>query len=545
MRNRRKRIILLGLVLLSLPAAAAMAQLRADQVLVVANAASKESQALARTYIATRGIPEKNLVLIETTTESEISRAEFEAQIALPIRQALVQRELEEKIRCICLIYGVPLKVLAPTPVTGQAADAWRRVLVESHKRLAAGTEQLEKLATLLEDLSPADVAKLRALLDDPQELVGKLPSIDTLKEQIPRLAHKALAAAGEVSPATLRELARAGVHRAIDHLLGQKGLAARMTGASRETRLAAIEKLASLEPRILELRQARSSEPTARKLSALLLEARGLAGAYAFALEVLSADESDLSEASVDSELSLLWVEDYELSRWLPNPLHWRHEREAQEGLPPALMTARLDAPSATDAEKMLTASVETEKVGLKGKVYIDAGGVPRARSYDDNLVELSRLLQRSSVSVRLDKQRAVLPRNSAPDAALYVGWYSLGKYVPAFLWNKGAVGWHISSSEAATLRDPNSQAWCVKMIQNGVAATLGAVDEPYLAAFPLPQEFFPLLLTGKLTIAECYWRTAPHTSWRMTLIGDPLYNPYKASPALRPGDLPRGLLP
>jgi uncharacterized protein (TIGR03790 family) len=543
--NCHKRAILLTLVLMSLPAASAMGQLRADEVLVVANSADKDSVALARTYLAQRDIPQKNLILIETTTEPEVSRAAFEAQIALPIRRAIVQRDLEEKIRCICVVYGVPLKVRGPTPATGQAADAWRRVLAESHKRLAARSRQLDQLATLLQDLSASDAGKLRSLLEDPEQLVGKLPSIDKLKEQIPRLTRQALAAARNVSSAALRELAQAGVHRVIDHVRGQKGLAARMTGASRETRLAAIKKLASLEERILELRQDRPSEQTARKLSALLLEARGLTGAYAFALEVLSADESDLSEASVDSELSLLWVDDYELSRWLPNPLHWRQERQAEGRLPAALMTARLDAPSATDAEKMLTASVETEQVGLKGKVYIDAGGMPRARSYDDNLVKLSRLLERSSLSVRLDKQRAVLPRNSAPDAALYVGWYSLGKYVPAFLWNKGAVGWHISSFEAASLRDPNSQAWCVKMIQNGVVATLGAVDEPYLAAFPLPQEFFPLLLTGKLTIAECYWRTVPHTSWRMTLIGDPLYNPYKASPALRPGDLPRGLLP
>jgi hypothetical protein len=79
--------------------------------------------------------------------------------------------------------------------------------------------------------------------------------------------------------------------------------------------------------------------------------------------------------------------------------------------------------------------------------------------------------------------------------------------------------------------------------MIQNGVVATVGAVNEPYLSAFPLPQEFFPLLLTGKATLAECYWRCIPHTSWRMSLLGDPLYNPFKGSARLSAEDLPKGL--
>jgi hypothetical protein len=35
--------------------------------------------------------------------------------------------------------------------------------------------------------------------------------------------------------------------------------------------------------------------------------------------------------------------------------------------------------------------------------------------------------------------------------------------------------------------------------------------------------------LVQGELTLAECYWRSLPFTSWMQTLIGDPLYRPYK----------------
>src|SRR4029077_17075437 len=112
---------------------------------------------------------------------------------------------------------------------------------------------------------------------------------------------------------------------------------------------------------------------------------------------------------------------------------------------------------------------------------------------------------------------------------AALYCGWERLGKSVAPFDWVPGAIGYHMASSEMTTLRDANSQVWCKKMLEDGVAATIGPVYEPYLGAFPRPEEFFALLVQGDLTLAECYWRTTPFTSWNMALVGDPLYRPFK----------------
>ena len=50
---------------------------------------------------------------------------------------------------------------------------------------------------------------------------------------------------------------------------------------------------------------------------------------------------------------------------------------------------------------------------------------------------------------------------------------------------------------------------------------------------------------MTGRLTLAEVYWRTVPWASWMQTCIGDPLYNPYKTNPPLAIGDLPPTLRP
>jgi len=63
--------------------------------------------------------------------------------------------------------------------------------------------------------------------------------------------------------------------------------------------------------------------------------------------------------------------------------------------------------------------------------------------------------------------------------------------------------------------------------MLKDGITATMGAVDEPYLAAFPKPDRFFGQLINGKC-LAEAYYRTKPYNSWQMVLIGDPLYRPF-----------------
>jgi len=221
--------------------------------------------------------------------------------------------------------------------------------------------------------------------------------------------------------------------------------------------------------------------------------------------------------------------------------------------------MTARIDAPSAALARRMVSDSIAVEKRGLSGTFYIDAGLLPRfaaarpGRSgkngyqiFDARLRTLhSFVLTRTRMKVVLDTSAGVFAPGKCPDAALYAGWYSLKRYVAAFKWKRGAVGYHTASFEAADLRNAKSLQWCPQMIVNGVAATLGPVDEPFLTAFPAPEQFFPLLLTGKYTIAECYWRTTPKVSWQMTLIADPLYNPFKANPKTTVDVLPRALLP
>jgi uncharacterized protein (TIGR03790 family) len=254
-------------------------------------------------------------------------------------------------------------------------------------------------------------------------------------------------------------------------------------------------------------------------------------------------------SEAAVDSELSLLWWDHYELRRWQLNLHYFQVPEKMREGKPPVLMVSRLDGPSVAVVKGLVDQAVEVEKKGLEGKAYFDARGIPfdpktdtghGYGGYDESLREAAKLLREAAkMDVVLDDKPELFAEGSCADCALYCGWYSLAKYVPCCKPVRGAVAYHIASSEAVSLRDPKTRQWCKCLLEDGVAATLGPVAEPYTFGFPKPAEFFGYLVTGKYTLVECYWKTSLFTSWMTVLVGDPLYNPYAKNPKMVPGEV------
>jgi uncharacterized protein (TIGR03790 family) len=244
---------------------------------------------------------------------------------------------------------------------------------------------------------------------------------------------------------------------------------------------------------------------------------------------------------SAFDSELALVRVENYDLSGWVPNPNFVGFKnRELKISAAEVLMVSRIDGPTEDVVKRIINDSVEVEKGGLKGKAYFDARWPKPSRENESNVegsafydlsihLAAERVEKSGRMPVVLDDKQELFKEGQCPDAALYCGWYSLARYVDAFSWKPGAVGYHIASSECATLKNKDSQVWCKRMLEKGVAATLGPVSEPYLQAFPVPEAFFGLLLDGRLTLVECYALSLPFLSWQMVLIGDPLYRPFK----------------
>jgi len=71
------------------------------------------------------------------------------------------------------------------------------------------------------------------------------------------------------------------------------------------------------------------------------------------------------------------------------------------------------------------------------------------------------------------------------------------------------GAVGYHIASFELLSLHEPTETGWVHGLLSDGVRRHPRPRAEPYLLGFPPPTSSFPCLMTGKLTLAEVYWKT------------------------------------
>jgi uncharacterized protein (TIGR03790 family) len=584
---RSKNRILLAVLLVTITTVAHRAggatkppweSLKPDQVLVVANADSLASRDLASFYASQRGIPKRNIVLVKTTEKYLISRKSYQETIHRPIIQAMLERRIDRHIRCICLMWGVPVRISesqAKKPTSASEIETFYKT--QTKEALAKMTVYHELLALVgnapskLPVIPPDRIENVADLFNTPlPPPAKKIPTRKAMFAKLSKAVARRQVKVRFMSDETKKPLAERQLMALQREIYGLRGLieytkdvqAVKPPDAKLLTKM--LEKAENTLVRIGRTGTPKSITNARDRIKLLKLSGglRLVAGYTPMSGKSSHGPRRKVNKlltkttASLDSELALIWKGDYRIEGSLGNPLHWRIRKTAGEkGKGKTLMTARIDAPSVALARRVITDSIAIEKTGLKGVLYIDSGLPTRFakaknnagyRAYDARFRALhSFVTKHTSMKVVLDTSPGLFAPGKCPNAALYAGWYSLRKYIPAFTWNRGAVGWHTASFEAADLRNPKSRQWCPQMLTNGVAATSGAVDEPLLMAFPAPEEFYPLLMTGKYTLAECYWRTTPRVSWQMTLIADPLYNPFKTNPQVSTRDLRPGLAP
>ena len=291
----------------------------------------------------------------------------------------------------------------------------------------------------------------------------------------------------------------------------------------NQESKLKELSRLAEQEEKILErLKQSDLKDSEEYK------QVNGRLAQLRAAIDRINGKETS---ASVDSELSLVLFDSYDLYRWQPNMLN----DEVRNRNSITLMVSRLDGPDYDIIKGLVDKAIVAEKQGLKGVAYIDSRGIKSRNTYgryDQSLRNMAAFFKSETEVLVIEERAAKLfSPGTCPQTALYCGWYSLRKYIDAFDFVDGAVGYHIASFEAANLRDPDSNQWCPSMLMDGITATLGPVTEPYLHTFPEPKAFFTKLYEGNCLV-EAYYRTKPVNSWQMLLIGDPLYKPFKKNP-------------
>ena len=547
----------------------AAAALRADELVLIVNRNEPAGAELAQFYARTRHVPDGRILTLDLPTGDEIPAKQYAREVVPAVRAFLHDHGLDRQVRCLVTFYGVPLRIAARSNTPAEAAElnATRAALTDMPQRMRPGLEAVEAVAQRMDPTFKPPTTGLT--LDDidrrwaaaSQTVSSQLPTIPDPNHRSELGRQFFLAAVPLLGQfATLRaeqlDLTLHPDRQAVDTPKLQAGVAAYGRAMSEA-----------------DADEATPEDALARaKLRRVAEESFGLLR-YTRVLhdEVDDLDERHGTQA-FDSELSLVHWRAHPHNyvggapyasgtaggrpQWFPNPLSYQFAGVPHAMQPATVMVTRLDAPSAELVKAMIATGVRVEVKGLRGKIVIDSLGAKPGQdpeghkgygTYDATLRRLDEMLAgRPDLDVLFDDKPELLPPHSASDVALYVGWYAVGGYVPSCSFAGGAVAMHVASYTLLTLRDPAHVNWATGLLNDGVVATIGPVAEPYLFSFPHADDFFPLLMTGRLTLAECYWRTEPLASWQMDCVGDPLYTPYRADPVMDVADLPprlRGL--
>jgi uncharacterized protein (TIGR03790 family) len=212
------------------------------------------------------------------------------------------------------------------------------------------------------------------------------------------------------------------------------------------------------------------------------------------------------------------------------------------------AWLVTRLDGAGADEAIALIDRTRAAEEriaaEGLTGTVYVDGrygDAEPAADaefgSYEWgewNMWGTRRVFEEAALyDVVWDGNEAEFGTDPAPtacpDALYYAGWYSFYNYNDCFEWTVGAIGGHLDSCSACDIR--NAGTWAGSALLDGITATYGAVNEPYVAGMPEYDQFYYYLLQGA-NFAEAAYESTVVGGWMMVWVGDPLYRPYAAEP-------------
>ena len=514
----------------------ALAELTADHVAILANRNSPDSLAVARHYAERRGIPAERILQLDLPIHETMSRNAYEERLVGPVRAMLEAKGLAPTISVLITTYGVPLRIDAPRP--NESERRWVKDAAE-RQRFARG--YLAQIPEWAARVAPAPSS------EDPSSPPSKPKTLEGDGLLLEQVNHAISAAIGRLKQAESRE-ARGTIQQWNQQLArimiqagGTAALVRNIESGDLQTKTNVLklrEQVLSAQTAIRSLTEVPSD--TNRKQAYQLTDrVFGLEGILRLATAETDTYNYKDGDASLDSELSLLWWDrgQYPVAGRFPNPLFYGNGSIGDpSSRVPVIMVSRLDAPTPQLAMNLVERAIETEQRGLTGNAYIDSRGIQPDGTvgygyYDQGLRDLADLLRtRSTYPVVLeDTERRFSQRGDAPEVAIYAGWYKLRSYEDAFTFNPGAIGYHIASGEAVSIHDPTEAGWCKNALERGITVTLGPTGEPYVDAFPLPNEFFALLLTGRYALAEAYALTTRYVSWRMVLFGDPLYNPWR----------------
>ncbi len=232
--------------------------------------------------------------------------------------------------------------------------------------------------------------------------------------------------------------------------------------------------------------------------------------------------------EASFDSELSARFLPDKGFYGPLKNPLYGKNFSGALKRNSRVIPVARLDGPSPECVVDYVDRTVDSEKKGLRGRIYID-----KSKYYPkgDEWMDLSaQIFKKLGYDVEVEEtKRLMLYGDRVDGMAVYFGWYSnraSGYFAEKnFKAAPGSFGLHIYSFSAADIRD--GKAWVGALAKAGFSAAFGNSAEPFLFSTHQPHLLSKALSEG-CSMVEAAMVSIPALSWQGIFVGDPLYRPF-----------------
>ena len=246
-------------------------------------------------------------------------------------------------------------------------------------------------------------------------------------------------------------------------------------------------------------------------------------------------------NEAAVDSELAWLPMlrTKIPLTGPLVNPFYTCTNHAALNATNGILLVSRLDGPTPEIANGLVDKALEAESNGFWGRAYFDARGLSKSDTNyylgDEWMLSGAEICRQLGFETETDTNADTLPASyPMSHVAIYAGWYvgdANGPFtLPKVEFMPGAFAYHLYSFSASTVRS-TSQAWCGPLLAKGAACTMGCVYEPYLQFTPNIAFFLQAFGNG-YTFGEAAWASQIALSWQTTVIGDPLYQPFKKTP-------------
>lgn len=244
-------------------------------------------------------------------------------------------------------------------------------------------------------------------------------------------------------------------------------------------------------------------------------------------------------NEAAVDSDLALLPEIDQNIMLTGPqeNLIYTTTNAAVLNPTNGLLMVTRLDGPTAEIARGLVDKAIVAETNGLCGRGYFDLRGVPTNSPMilGDNWIMAAADICKyfGGYDVTIDDAPSLFPADfPMSQIAIYCGWYAehaCGPFAQKTVeFMPGAFAYHLHSFSAATIRS-TTQRWVGPFLAKGAACTMGSVWEPYLGGTPDVGVFCARWIVQGFTFGEAAYACQRTLSWQTTVIGDPLYCPFR----------------